>query len=192
VRNGLRHGTCSDVATQADICVTRQVEVRSSSEGTVTFSLIRNRHLGHAPAGISEVGQQHSATSTLRSSSPPTIRRFRYRHKTRVHYPVFDLIGLMPYHPIVAIPRNAAKQLNTSATIPLGVKPAGSVPGLLFSPFRSRKFTVLPAAFPAVGTLPALQALQWSSGILPASCCCMSIGRSIMVAMRPDATCHSM
>lgn len=68
--------------------------------------------------------------------------------------------------------------------------PPGMVPGALFSPVRSRKSAVLPAALPLVGTLPASQTARWSSGMV--NCFWMSRGASTKVARRPEATCHSM
>lgn len=91
------------------------------------------------------------------------------------------------YHEMTAIPRNALMQLNTKATIPLVVNPAGSGLGLLTAPVRSSRSTVLPAALPCVDVLEARQACQWSSGIERVFC--SSVGASIMVAMRPLAVC---
>lgn len=81
-------------------------------------------------------------------------------------------------------------QLNTSATMPLVVKPAGSGATLLFWPFRSNTSTVLPAAFPATSCPAALQAARWSSGM--DKICCIASGASIIVAASPVARCQSM
>lgn len=95
---------------------------------------------------------------------------FNTRFPRFLYCRVFVPTGLSPYHPIAAIPKNALRQLKTSATIPLDVKPAGNGPGALFSPVRSSRSCVLPAALPATGILPALHTSQWSWGILPVSC----------------------
>ena len=90
---------------------------------------------------------------------------------------------------MTAIPKIAAKQLNTNATIPLASNPLGSGSGLLAAPLRSNRSLELPAALPATGMFWALHASRWSSGIL--SDFCRSSGASIIVATSPDATCHS-
>jgi len=94
------------------------------------------------------------------------------------------------YQAITATPKNALRQLNTIATIPLAVKPAGRGGGDLFAPFKSKRSFVLPAALPAMGTSWAAQAARWSGGIVSVSW--REVGASIIVATRPEATCHSM
>ena len=54
----------------------------------------------------------------------------------------------MTYHVMTPMPRKALRQLKTKATMPLAVKPLGSGGGLMFSPVRSMKSTVLAAALP--------------------------------------------
>jgi hypothetical protein len=49
------------------------------------------------------------------------------------------------------MPAKAAMQLNTRATMPRAVNPAGSGAMLRFSPVRSSALIVLAAAFPTVG-----------------------------------------
>lgn len=61
------------------------------------------------------------------------------------------------YQRIVAMPRIAARQLNTKATIPLVVKPAGKAATCSGWPLRSNKFFVFPAALPEVWVPLALQ-----------------------------------
>ena len=64
------------------------------------------------------------------------------------------------YQAITAMPNNALRMLNTSATMPLAVKPSGIGGGGRFSPVRSCRLTVLPAALPAVGMDDAAQAAK--------------------------------
>lgn len=94
------------------------------------------------------------------------------------------------YHEMTAKPMNAARTLNTSATIPRAVNPAGRLGGGTVAPLRFKRSSVLPAALPAVAMFWDLQACRWSSGILRLAC--NSSGASTMVAIRPLATCHSM
>lgn len=101
----------------------------------------------------------------------------------------FVPISPAPYHAITAIPKNALKQLKTIATVPLTVNPAGSGGGDLLAPLRSKRSLVLPAALPAMGTSWAAQAARWSCGIVRVFC--RKVGASIIVATRPEATCHS-
>lgn len=116
---------------------------------------------------------------------------------------------LMPYEATTQMPRMPMAVLNSSATMPLKVKlsgvsagcdytweranrthPAGNGGGGVFSPERSRKSAALPAALPLYGTLPDMQTSRWFSGSWIVAC--SSRGSSTKVAMRPDATCHSM
>lgn len=94
------------------------------------------------------------------------------------------------YHEMTAKPMNAARMLNTRATIPLAVNPSGKLAGGRVAPSRFKRSSVLPAALPAVAIFWDLQACSWSSGIL--SLACNSSGASTIVAIRPLATCHSM
>lgn len=94
------------------------------------------------------------------------------------------------YHEITAMPMKALMMLNTKATIPLAVNPAGIGPGDRFWPDRSLRSSVLPAAFPATAIPWEVHAARWSSGILMDDC--RASGASIKVATRPLATCHSM
>ena len=96
----------------------------------------------------------------------------------------------MTYQEMTAIPKKALKQLKTIATIPFGVKPAGNGPGGSGAPVKSRRSRVFPAALPTVGISWALQASKWSGGMERDDW--RREGASIMVAMRPEATCHSM
>ena len=59
---------------------------------------------------------------------------------------------------MTAMPKNALRILNASATIPLAVKPSGSGPGGAGTPVRSRKSLSFPAALPTTGMFCALQA----------------------------------
>lgn len=94
------------------------------------------------------------------------------------------------YHEMTAKPMNAARILNTSATIPFAVNPSGNLAGGCVAPSRFMRSSVLPAALPAVAIFWDLQTCRWSSGILRFAC--MSSGASTKVAVRPLATCHSM
>lgn len=91
---------------------------------------------------------------------------------------------------MTAKPMNAATTLNTSATVPRAVNPSGNLAGGTVAPLRFKRSSVLPAALPAVAMFWDLQTCRWSSGILRLAC--NSSGASIMVAVRPLATCHSM
>ena len=91
---------------------------------------------------------------------------------------------------ITPIPRNAARILNTIATMPRAVNPPGSLSGAFGTPVKSRKSLSLPAALPTMGIFCALQASKWFCGIEREFW--RAVGASIIVAMRPDATCHSM
>lgn len=88
------------------------------------------------------------------------------------------------------MPRNAAKILNTIATMPRAVNPSGSLSGGFGTPVKSRKSLSLPAALPTMGIFCALQASKWFCGMEREFW--SEVGASIIVAMRPDATCHSM
>ena len=98
--------------------------------------------------------------------------------------------GEETHQAITATPANAAKQLNTSATTPLAVNPSGKRPGGFGASVKSKKSFSLPAALPAVGMFWALQASRWDGGM--ERDCWRREGASMMVAIRPDATCHSM
>ena len=102
----------------------------------------------------------------------------------------FDNEGFGTHHVIAAMPRNALRQLNTSATMPRAVKPAGRGAGETLAPFKSNRSFVLPAALPDVGRRWSWQTCRWSRGITRLFC--SSSGASIIVATRPEATCHSM
>ena len=90
---------------------------------------------------------------------------------------------------MTAIPKKALRQLKINATIPFAVNPAGNGPGGSGAPVRSRKLTSFPAALPTVGIFCALQASKWFWGM--ERVVCRREGASIMVAMRPEARCHS-
>ena len=96
----------------------------------------------------------------------------------------------MTHQEMIAMPKNALKQLNTSATIPLAVKPSGSGPGGAGAPVKSRKSLSFPAALPTTGMFCALQTSRWSWGMEREDW--RRAGASMKVAMRPEATCHSM
>lgn len=106
--------------------------------------------------------------STLAQDHRPLARSISRLHSYRSHaIPEFDSQCLLlanrscqciTHHVMTPIPRKALRQLNTKATIPLAVKPLGSGAGLLFSPLRSMKSTVLPAALPWVGVPMSRQA----------------------------------
>ena len=175
-----------------------------------------------------------------------------------IHFASFR--SKFPYHPITAIPSNAATILNVIATMPLAVNPSGNGAGGAFWPRRSRRSSYLkvntmsqktylssiiiihhqrahkrnfqmmqfekkvrvckveggkkggqdlltwfPAALPAMEMSCFVQASMWEVGMARAEALgeaygepaservfWRSRGRSTMVAMRPEATCHSM
>lgn len=77
----------------------------------------------------------------------------------------------IPYHATTATPNTPATQLNTNATIPLGVNPDGSGSLLVVAPCRFNKSagSVWPAALPAVGIGVGwawAQADRWEAGTL--------------------------
>ena len=126
-------------------------------------------------------------------------------------------IGILPYHPITTIPNTALSALNTNATMPFAVNPSGNGGTLLFAPVKSIKSTVFPAALPDVGEFVRAQVSKCEDGIersfgesrgladgersvllgleeIGAKLFWVwsSRGASIIVAMRPESTCHSM
>ncbi len=93
------------------------------------------------------------------------------------------------YQAITAIPRKALTMLNTNATTPFAVNPSGKGAGLTFAPFISKRSSVFPAALPDMGMFCFVHASICPCGSDSDSW--SARGASIMVAMRPDATCHS-
>ena len=91
---------------------------------------------------------------------------------------------------MTAMPAKALRQLQTKATMPLAVNPAGRGRGGSGAPVRSSGSTALPAALPTVGMFWAVQTSRWEGGM--ERVVWRRAGASIMVAMRPDARCHSM
>ena len=64
------------------------------------------------------------------------------------------------YHAMTANPTRAEIQLNTRATIPRAVNPAGNGFGGTLAPVKSRNLTVFPAALPSDDIFPALQSIK--------------------------------
>ena len=85
-----------------------------------------------------------AATAATPAVFPPVIGSF---------FP----ISPAPYHAITPTPKNAHRQLNTNATMPLASNPAGNGGGGLCAPLKSNRSTVLPAALPSVGNFSATQ-----------------------------------
>ena len=130
-------------------------------------------------------------TSTIPTHNPLISPHSPTSISSPSHSFIHSFIKKKTYHAIVPIPTTPLTTLNTNATIPLHVNPAGSGPGGLLAPSRSNTSSVFPAALPRVGVPCELQAERWEAGMVRLEDWRES-GLSMKVATRPEAMCHSM